>query len=219
MILELNTQNFFVFDLDDTLYKEVDFLKSAYRHIAAKLEKQIGKNISTEMIDLWYAGESVFDVIKEKYTFEEDMSNLVSEYRFHKPDISLSSGALALIKALRERKVSIGLMTDGRSKSQRNKLSALGIEKYFHEILISEEFGSEKPNPQNFQHFMQFAEADKCIYIGDNFKKDFISPNKLGWQTIGLLDDGNNIHKQDLTLGKEYLPQHLINSLQEINLP
>ena len=33
--------------------------------------------------------------------------------------------------------------------------------------------------------------------MGDNLKKDFLTPNRLGWQTVCLRDDGRNIHKQD----------------------
>lgn len=32
-----------VFDLDDTLYKEIDFLKSAYMEIASWIEESYGK--------------------------------------------------------------------------------------------------------------------------------------------------------------------------------
>ena len=218
MTLSIDHQTCFVFDLDDTLFKEIDFLKSAYRHIAEQLESEIGKNIYSEMIDMRAAGLSVFDEIKNKYSFGESIKDLVFEYRFHAPQINLSVGALDLLNDLKKRKSTIGLITDGRSKSQRNKLKALDIEHFFNHILISEEFGSEKPDARNFQLYMEKFEAKQYIYIGDNFKKDFVTPNKLGWLSIGLLDDGNNIHAQNLNIDQRFLPQKTVSSLSEIKL-
>ena len=77
MILNIDHRTCFVFDLDDTLFKEINFLKSAYYHIAKKLENEIGKNIYSEMIDMREAGLSVFDEIKTKYTFEEYKDEII----------------------------------------------------------------------------------------------------------------------------------------------
>jgi putative hydrolase of the HAD superfamily len=53
-------------------------------------------------------------------------------------------------------------------------------------------------------------------YIGDNPAKDFVAPNRLGWNTVCLLDDGRNIHPQDFSLSSQMLPQHRISQLSEI---
>jgi putative hydrolase of the HAD superfamily len=60
--------------------------------------------------------------------------------------------------------------------------------------------------------------AVNYIYIADNPKKDFITPNKLGWTSICLLDKGQNIHKQFFTNSIDYDPQYIINSFNEIKL-
>lgn len=96
---------------------------------------------------------------------------------------------------------------------------ALGLERFVSEenLIISEEFGSEKPSSSNYEYFMKrFPFADEYIYIGDNLKKDFIAPNSLGWKTICLLDDDRNIHKQDFSLAPEYLPYYTVYALSEI---
>ena len=64
----------------------------------------------------------------------------------------------------------------------------------------------------------KFPSADQYIYIGDNPKKDFITPNRLGWTTIGILDSGQNIHSQDVCIGNEYLPQRWVKSFTDIIL-
>ncbi len=64
---------------------------------------------------------------------------------------------------------------------------------------------------------MRDMPAAEYVYVGDNPKKDFIAPNSLGWLTIGLRDDGRNIHKQDLSnLDPEQLPSLWIESLEEL---
>lgn len=218
MTLNINNKSCFVFDLDDTLYKEIDFVKSAYRHIASELELELSINIYDEMISIMEKGESVFDVIKSKYSFSYTIKDLVFQYRFHQPKIELLPGAIKLIKKLKAKKSTIGLITDGRSLSQRNKLEALGIVNYFDYILISEEFGSEKPNENNFKYFVNKFDAESYFYLGDNFSKDFITPNTLNWTTIGLLDDGRNIHKQDDSISFPYHPKIRIQTLTELNI-
>ena len=57
----------FVFDLDDTLYKEVDYLKSAFREIASFLEFNYGlSDVYDRLLQYWQNGENAFEnVIKE----------------------------------------------------------------------------------------------------------------------------------------------------------
>ena len=218
MTLPIEDQSFVIFDLDDTLYKEIDFLKSAYFHIANILEKEINKNIFQEMLALWYQGENVFSVIKDKYTFSASVSHLVFEYRYHYPAIHLREDVSLFINKLKTKNVTLGLITDGRSKTQRNKLKALGIESYFDKILISQEFGSEKPDERNFELFQTKFGDRQFIYIGDNIIKDFIIPNRLGWITIGLKDDGNNIHSQNISVERDFMPTYMCASFSDIVL-
>src|SRR5690606_37812886 len=99
--------------------------------------------------------------------------------------------------------------------TQRNKLKALGIEQLFNQIVVSEEFGSTKPDERNFKFFLNSNISD-YYYIADNPNKDFISPNKLGWSAICLLHKEKNIHSQNFSFHDEYLPKIMVNSLIEI---
>jgi putative hydrolase of the HAD superfamily len=55
--------------------------------------------------------------------------------------------------------------------------------------------------------------------MADNLKKDFITPNFLGWKTVGLLDNGKNIHYQSHeNMDIEHQPQEFIFSFSEINI-
>ena len=207
------------FDLDDTLYKEVDFLRSAYREISTYLSYNFGIEDTFDlMIQFYDNGKNVFEEIKNRYCLTVSRDTLLEIYRNHFPDISLNVDISQTLESLRERFCQIALITDGRTITQKNKIKALGLQKYLNEslVIISEEFGSEKPANKNYLYIQNsFPNAD-FFYVGDNLKKDFITANFLGWTTICLLDNGLNIHKQDFNLSVEYLPKYTVTSLFEI---
>jgi putative hydrolase of the HAD superfamily len=137
-------------------------------------------------------------------------------YRNHKPTIKLVKEASGFLEKLRTKKIKMGLITDGRSISQHNKLKALEIEYYFTDIIISEEFGSEKPNINNYLFFEKNYPGHTFYFIGDNTSKDFIIPAKLGWKMICIKDNGFNIHKQELNFSVKDVKT--ISSFEEIGI-
>lgn len=210
-----------VFDLDDTLYKEIDYLKSAFRCISdlGAGTKYDSGEIFNYMLENYYAGEDVFTKVLAKYPFSLTKNEMILKYRTHFPLIDLPDESFFLLKYLRDNNIIIGILTDGRSITQRNKIKALGLHEFvsYENILISEEFGTEKPSIVNYQYFEdKIFGASKFFYIGDNPRKDFQSPNKLGWQTIGLIDDGQNIHKQEIISRDEFQPQIWVEKLSDI---
>jgi len=219
MIIETN--NVVVFDLDDTLYNEVDFLISAYKEISIKIAVEI--NVSNEivyedMLEYFYNRKNVFEDILLKYNSHLKVPELLNVYRNHKPQINLSEDRIEVLNFFKSKHVSLGLLTDGRSVQQRNKIEALNLNQWFTEIVISEEFGSEKPNINNFKHFEDVFGSGNYFYIGDNIKKDFVAPNKLNWTTICLKDNGLNIHSQNTTnVNKQHLAQHNISEFSELS--
>lgn len=215
-IPQFNQNSCIVFDLDDTIYKEIDFLKSAYRQIAAHLASQIGKNIYREMLQLYKEKQNVFEIILSKYTLHISNESLLDIYRFHQPTINSSPYFRRFLQQLKKKNCKIGLITDGRSATQRNKLNSLKISHLFDFIVISEEIGTEKPNKKNYLFFEeQLGKSYLYTYIGDNPKKDFVTPNQLGWQTIGIRDNGQNIHKQILETLSNFQPQLYISNFKE----
>ena len=207
-----------VFDLDDTLYKEQDYLLSAYREIAAQVELRFGlEGVFDRMYEWWQEGENVFQRLIDTYTLDLSIDELLTIYRSHIPAISLDEDTKCLLERLYQR-ADLGLITDGRRLTQRHKIEALGLSAYMDEkdILVSEETGFEKPSEVPYRHFMERYPSRTYYYIGDNPAKDFVAPNHLGWTTICLLDDGRNIHRQDSCLPPHMLPQHSISQLSEI---
>lgn len=208
----------FLFDLDDTLYKEIDFLYSAYREIAGWIELKFSlQGIYPFMLKAYEEKSDVFSLLIDQYELPLTKTDLLTVYRSHRPDIRLEPGTLEVLEVL-IRDFKLGMITDGRSITQRNKFRSLGLDRFIEneDLIISEEFGSEKPAERNFMFFRdKYADA-AFVYVGDNLGKDFIAPNRLGWETICLLDDGRNIHRQDFSCPEEYLPNVKIHALKEL---
>ena len=201
----------FVFDLDDTLYSERDFEKSGIEFVYKKFNI---KHIKLESI--LNKRKNWIDLIINGSNNQITLQMVLDIYRNHFPTIPLYKDAKVFLEKLLSQGSEMSLITDGRSITQRNKLKALGIDSYFKNIIISEEINSEKPSEYNFRMVMNNKDSENYIYIADNPNKDFVTPNKLGWTTICLLDRGQNVHKQNFDISSEYLPLFLINSFEEI---
>jgi putative hydrolase of the HAD superfamily len=219
MILKADSESYFVFDLDDTLYLEKDYLKSAYYSICNELVPENAGNLLNEMLSIHNLGGNAFNFLIEKYPAKQiTLEKLLYLYRNHFPDITLREGVLEMILEFKRKGSKFGIITDGRVITQRNKVKALGIKELIDRIIISEEFGAAKPAPSLFESFMESGNQRQFYYIGDNIRKDFITPKKLGWYCIGILDT-ENVHDQNLSeVSDEYLPNVFIKSFTEIGI-
>ncbi|MRT93417.1 HAD family hydrolase [Ancylomarina sp. 16SWW S1-10-2] len=216
MDLHINKKSVIIFDLDDTLYQEVDYLKSAYKEI---VDPYVSSRIMYMQMMSWFReGKDVFQNLYENYDLRKNKLQLIEQYRKHFPNIKLNSGAKLFIEELYNYSIVMGLITDGRSLSQRHKIKALGLNDWINEIVISEELGSEKPNFKNYRTISQKYIGSNFIYIGDNPQKDFITPNSMGWYTIGIKDKGDNIHSQDIPLDITFQPHVWLSCFEEIKL-
>ncbi|BDQ13359.1 HAD family hydrolase [Sediminibacterium sp. TEGAF015] len=208
----LSIKNTFVFDLDDTLYPEIDFETSGIKFVYNKLGVS-----SINLEKLLSNRNNWVQIILDELGCSISKDQLLLLYRNHTPDIILYEDAKRLLMKLYN-VTDLYLITDGRSTTQRAKLRSLGIEYMFQKIIISEEINSEKPAKKNFLSVMDYKSKGQYVYIADNVKKDFVTPKQLGWKTICLLDRGCNIHKQSFDFPENFLPHNTINSFDQIVL-
>ena len=209
MQLLVDDSSVVVFDLDDTLYKEIDFVRSGYAAVLRSLGTS--KAAPLEAMMAWQrAGEPALDRLVQLIGQDPaslgivdipehvpDAAALLTVYRDHRPKITLEPGAEELLTAVRDAGGELAVVTDGRSSSQRGKLQALGVNEWIEVVVVSEEIGSTKPDPANFLRVAAtFPDRSRFVYIADNPAKDFAAPNALGWCTIQVDDDGRNVHPQ-----------------------
>ena len=213
--MSLSTKNkVIVFDLDDTLYKEIDFVKSGFHAIASAIGIEGAQD---ELLNWLQHGENAFEKLTAKYSIGYSISELLQIYRSHIPDIYLDNDTEECLNTLKE-KAHLGLITDGRTLTQWNKIQALGLTAFIQQedILVSEAFGYGKPAPQVYGFFEVKYPDCAYYYIGDNVTKDFVTANERGWTTVCLLDDGRNIHRQDVEVAKEFQPRYRVQKLSQV---
>lgn len=205
-----------VFDLDDTLYKEINYLRSAFQYILTHYG--LSQYFET-FLQTYQQGKDAFEWLISNHLPQTSKEELIELYRNHIPSIALSQEVYSALESLSlNPNVTLGIITDGRTRTQLNKIGALGLYDFISDdhIIISERFGCAKPNPANYLYFMENIEAQEYWYVGDNVQKDFIAPNQLKWKTICLNNDGLNIHAQNVVVNDAYLPQIRIDSLSEL---
>jgi len=188
-----------VFDVDDTLYLERDYVRSGFKAVADHLEVHHGVDGFVEVA--WQLFESgvrntIFDTALEQIGLDPETMNigqLVEVYRAHDPQIQTTQDAQCLLKDI-VGKDRTAVITDGPPSSQRAKIRALGVAAWSELTICTGELGENKgkPHPESFLSVMEFTglDPDRHIYIGDNPAKDFVAPSDLGWFTIRVRRSG-----------------------------
>ena len=91
-----------VFDLDDTLYKEIDFLKSAFREIADYLKDQYSiYGLLPEMLRYYEENKDVFQELITLYRIPIEKQLLIDMYRNHFPQIELDDDTTFVLDRLK----------------------------------------------------------------------------------------------------------------------
>lgn len=213
----------YIFDLDDTLYCEHNYVQSGFRAVAKNLALYCEKEpdiIYSMLFEEWKASGrgKVFDEVCRKLDVDLDISWLVQIYRHHTPNLCLYDDALKTILELKRRSKKLGIITDGNSAMQWNKIESLGIKDYFDFIIVTDDLGKEywKPSETPFRKMAECLELpfEQCVYVGDNPHKDFVTAKKLGMGTVRIIRPIGDHMKTRLT--KEYEADWNIYSLEEL---
>ncbi|MBB6281991.1 HAD family hydrolase [Geobacillus subterraneus] len=214
----------YIFDLDDTLYCEHDYVRSGFRAVANELAKQRpdieANDIHQMLIDEWRRNGRgrVFDDVCKHLGIGADIVRLVHLYRSHRPDISLYDDAKEVLVHLRQTGKKLGIITDGDSTMQWAKIKALELEHVVDAIIVTGDLGREhwKPSETPYRKMAECLGLDfcDCVYIGDNPNKDFIAAKRLGMGTVRIVRDvGDHMRTK---LGSEYEADVAIRSLTEL---
>ncbi|MFD1359129.1 HAD family hydrolase [Fictibacillus halophilus] len=212
-----------VFDMDDTLFKEADYVLSGFLAVDKWLKETIGlSGFYQHAVELFSKGERkyIFNQVLESLKVrcnKNFICQLIDVYRNHTPIISLFEDAKYVLNNLQD-SIKIGLITDGYLSSQKQKFDALGIHEKFDTVIFTDELGREhwKPNPLPYEQACLKLEClhSECIYIGDNVNKDFVTAKKLGWLTVHI-NRNEGIYKK-AKVSYEYEADYQINNMKEL---
>ncbi len=182
-----------VFDLDDTLYLERDYVRSGFRVVGEWCAERLGlEGVQEQAQALFDQGRrgDIFDAALDRLGVGRDagtVSTMVRIYREHAPQIKLLPDAVECLARLQDR-VYLGLLTDGNPVSQWAKIDALGLRDRFDTTVVTGEWGIEfsKPHVRGYRHLE--SQSGTCsgrfVYVADNPSKDFLAPRTLGWNGI-----------------------------------
>jgi HAD superfamily hydrolase (TIGR01549 family) len=116
-----------------------------------------------------------------------------------------------LLNALYGR-VPLGVVTNGPGDTQRDKLQATGIERYFEAIVVSGEAGVAKPDAAAFHLALDQLgiEPSSAWHVGDSLALDVAGAHNAGLKSVWL-------NRTGVIRGDEHpVPHHEITSLQEL---
>jgi len=194
-----------IFDIDDTLISEYDFVLSGYKKVCEKLCKEPDIPLSYEelydtLLDISRGGFLfVYDRLFDRLGIDRDLpenreriKDLIRIYQTHDPDIRLYDDVDETLTELKKRGCRLGIVSDGDPARQRKKLKVCDAEKYFDCVIITDELGGEefrKPDPRSFEKLEKELKTDlkDMIYVGDNPSKDFYLKKVLPIKTARII--------------------------------
>lgn len=190
-------------DLDDTLF---DYAQTEYHSLKLLCEEFFGeftdelhKSYSKINKGYWIDfqnGKINIDNVKTgrfKDFTEANFSNLEIDPRqmserfidFLSESIFLLEGAIDFLDFLVEHNFKISAITNGIQRNQLSRVKLSGLNKYFEEVIISEEIGHAKPKVEYFDFAKKKIgfKNELTLIVGDNIESDIRGGHDYGIDT------------------------------------
>ena len=88
-------------------------------------------------------------------------------------------------------KYRLGILSNGDSFSQHAKIEKTGFESCFDAIIVSDDYGIDKPSEEIFAKMCELLDvkAEECVMIGDVFSSDILGAYRCGMTPIWITSD------------------------------
>jgi putative hydrolase of the HAD superfamily len=213
-----------IFDLDDTLYLERDYVLSGFQAVACWAETNLDIPAEAGFAEL----KSLFERGQRGRTFnewllsfghqDELVPQLVDIYRQHQPTLQPLAETHAVFATLRPL-YRFGLISDGYLEVQQRKLAALQLAPFLDVIVFSDELGRDcwKPSVKPFHAALNALNlvGSEAVYVGDNPTKDFLGAKSAGMLTVRV-QHASGIYANLTPPTPEHEPHVTISSLTEL---
>ncbi|MFJ5771575.1 HAD family hydrolase [Psychrobacillus sp. NPDC093180] len=188
-----------LFDLDGTLLDRDASVKKFIDNQYDRLSNYVGhipkEEYMTRFIVLDCRGyvwkDKVYQQLVYEYKLEIDweylLQDYISEFKHHcVPFPNLYS----MLEELKNRNLVLGMITNGFGQFRMDNIVALGIEKYFDEILVSETEGIKKPDSAIFERALERLNvtASQSVFVGDHPDNDVRASQVVGMKGIWKKD-------------------------------
>ena len=120
---------------------------------------------------------------------------------------------------LKDLAIKTAIITDGVPIKQYEKILRLKIEKMFDLIIISDEIGIKKPNPELFNYWLRkfSVKGQEAIYIGDRIDKDIVPANINNIYSVYLHRGGKyDNYNANIKIEGDLKPNFEITNLNEL---
>lgn len=191
-----------IFDFDGTLSNRLQNAYGVFNNYARKYFKDLS-DIEFEMVlqdFLLYECNGTIPVrlrlapLMEKYG-EYLPDDFVTQFNDHYYDYMyeytvLKDDTIEVLETLKGR-YKLAILTNGNSKTQHDKIDAVGIAHYFDEVIVTGDYDFDKPDPQIFEMTARKlgAEPEECLMVGDVFCTDIIGAIRANMKTAWLVGD------------------------------
>ena len=184
-----------LFDLDDTLFDQRQWLDGAWRAVSADAAAVYPLDATAfhrALVEIAAGGSDRGGIIDRALAqvglAGAAVAPLVSAFRSHRPRrLETYPGVVEALDAL-ARRVHVGLVTDGYPAIQRSKLAALGLHAAFDVAVFSDELGRDrrKPHPAPFRRALDLLGLGpaRVVYVGDRPDKDTAGAVALGMRAV-----------------------------------
>ncbi|MEK5442690.1 MULTISPECIES: HAD family hydrolase [unclassified Fredinandcohnia] len=189
-----------IFDLDGTLLNRDESVHMFINAQYDRLKKHVGQipreKYVARFIELDNHGyvwkDRVFQQLLHEYeirdiTWEELLQDYICEF---KNNCVPFPNLINMLKELKRRNIMLGIITNGKGQFQMDNIKALGIEKYFDTILVSEWEEIRKPDPKIFIRALDQLNVspNQCIFVGDHPVNDVKAAKSVGIKAIWKKD-------------------------------
>ena len=188
--------NAYIFDLDGTLYSRDDLVQrvvnAQYQEFASQLSHIQRDEYIPRVIKLDEHGyrpkDEVYAQLAEEFRFSDTLKDQLIEHFWAAYDdhIVCPEDTANTLSALRKRGAKIGVITNGKTTRQHNKINALGISGLLDQVLVSEAEEIKKPDPVIFERALERlgVTAEDAVFIGDHPTADINGARNAGIDAI-----------------------------------
>ena len=203
---ECNALKAVIFDFDDTLSDRkvgfIDyakyFLRKYFPEMPQEELEQRAEDMHTRNNGGYHDRELFFTEIIRDYGMKNppSLEELYEEYDTVFPQMTqLFPETLDTLRALKSKGLKIGIVTNGVSVMQHNKLRVTGIDAIADAVVVSGDLPFKKPSVEIFDYVAEKlgVRNDQTIFIGDHPRNDISGARKAGmnvvWMRHGFFKD------------------------------
>ncbi|WP_411348037.1 HAD family hydrolase [Paenibacillus sp. WLX2291] len=217
-----------IFDVDDTLYNQLEPFGEAYRHTFGKYKYDCSLDdlfirsrlYSDEVFEQVSRGDMTdqqMHIYRITHAFadlgidipEEEAISFQQCYADNQQRLRVDPRMEEALNFARDQGLRIGIITNGPAQHQADKVRQLRMERWVQpqDVFISGKVGIAKPDPGIFRAVEQgmHIQPSDTYYLGDSYTNDVVGAKQSGWYSIWI-----NRHQQTIPSDAEFQPDYVV---------